>query len=146
MSTQWPYLACLALLLSASAVRAEPAVRFRPIEVYIDATPVPLAAYQIEIVADGEAEIVGVEGGDAPAFAEPPRYDPKALTGKRIILAAFDTGTGLPHGRTRVATVHVREAGPTPPDYTATLVAAAGADGRSIPAIVELVADKGVDQ
>lgn len=118
-------------------------IRFRPVHVYVDPDGTALAAYQIEIVADGNAKIVGIEGGADGAFAEPPYYDPAALAGGRVIIAAFDTGSDLPSQRTRVATIHMREAGPVEPTYGATLQIAGGADGRPITATVELVPDEG---
>lgn len=121
--------ALVALLLCGSA--AAETVRFRPVDVYVDSGAQPLAAYQVEITARG-ATIAGVEGGDPPAFAEPPHYDPAALQGGRIILAAFDTGSDLPHGRTRVATLHMRESGSA--DYEIKLTAAATAAGVRIDA------------
>lgn len=139
-------LAVALLLLPGVARAADPEqgpIRFRPVHVYVDSGATPLAAYQIEIVADGNAEIVGVEGGEHGAFALPPHYDPAALAGGRIIIAAFDTGSDLPTGRTRVATVHMREAGPVEPSFHATLQIAGGQDGRPIDAAVELLPDEG---
>ena len=132
----------LPALAAASDAEHGP-IRFRPVDVYVDPAGTALAAYQIEIVVDGNAKIVGVEGGDHPAFAAPPHYDPAALAGGRIIIAAFDTGSDLPTQRTRVATVHMREAGPVEPTYHATLQIAGGPDGRPIDATVDLVADEG---
>jgi hypothetical protein len=109
---------------------------FRPVAVYIDSGGVPLAAYQVEIIARGDARIVGVEGGESGAFHNPPYYDPAALQGGRIILAAFNTGSDLPRGRTRVATLHMRQA-QADVTYEAKLIAAAGQDGRRISAKVE---------
>lgn len=125
-----------ALLVAAAALvvcgnAAAEAVRFRPVDVYIDSGGEPLAAYQVEITARG-ATIAGVEGGDPPAFAEPPHYDPAALQGGRIILAAFNTGGDLPRGRTRVATLHMRETGNS--EYQIKLAAAANAAGARIDA------------
>jgi len=134
------------LLLPAQARAADPQegpIRFRPVHVYVDPAGTPLAAYQIEIVADGHALIVGVEGGEHAAFALPPHYDPAALAGGRIIIAAFNTGQDLPSQRTRVATIHMRETGAVEPTYHATLQAAGDADGRPIDATVELVPDEG---
>jgi hypothetical protein len=136
-----------ALVLLPALVMAAPPnegpIRFRPVHVYVDPAGVPLAAYQIEIVVDGNAQIVGVEGGEHPAFIAPPKYDPAALAGGRIIIAAFDTGSDLPTQRTRVATVHMREVGSVEPTYRATLEIAGGPDGRPINATVELVPDEG---
>jgi len=118
-------------------------IRFRPVDVYVDPHGQPLAAYQVEITAAGSAMIVGVEGGAAPAFAWPPHHDPAALTHKRIIIAAFSTDAALPTGRTRVATVHMRESGPGQPTYRATLQVAGGPDGRPIHATVDLEPEEG---
>ncbi|MDX2166940.1 MAG: hypothetical protein SF182_07755 [Deltaproteobacteria bacterium] len=132
--------ALLLVVLSPLAGRGATPGHFRPVEIWLDSGDVPLAAYQLEISAGGDAVIVGVEGGATPPFTDPPRYDPAALQGGRIILATFSTAADLPRGRTRVATLHVREAGDRAPQYHATVVAAAGADGRPIPATVNLVA------
>lgn len=90
--------------------------RFGYVDVFIDSAETPLAVYQIELRATaGDIRIVGVEGGDARAFAEPPRYDPAALTdGERIILGDFSTSADLPAGRARIARVHLRIEGPAP--------------------------------
>jgi hypothetical protein len=117
----------LALLLSLAAAPA-PAPRFRTIPVEVDAGA-PLAAYQVEITTGGQ--IVGVEGGEAP-FDAPPYYDPAALAGGRIILAAFSTERSLPPGRHRVAVLHVREVGEPRTDIR--LVAAADPNGRRVDA------------
>ena len=129
-------LAAAALWLGTAADRST-AQRFQPLDVVIDSGDQPLAAYQLEVTVDGEAMIVGVEGGDSPAFAAPPHYDPKALTGGRIVLADLDVGRDLPRGRVRVATLHMRESG-APPAYHVVLQAAANADGTPIPATVRL--------
>jgi hypothetical protein len=106
--------------------------RFRAIDVTVDADA-PLAAYQIELLATGgTAEIIGVEGGEAP-LDDAPRYDPAALANDRIIVAAFTTSTALAAGRRRVATIHVRETGAAPV-YEIHVQAAADADGRRIEA------------
>ena len=131
-----------ALLLLAGSAVASPAQRYQPVDVFIDSGDAPLAAYQVEVQVEGDAMIVGVEGGETPAFAAAPHYDPKALTGGRIIIADLDVGTDLPHGRTRVATLHMRESG-APPTYHVTLQAAADADGNSIPATVQLEPEQG---
>ena len=133
-------------LAAAAAIGAgasgSAAQRYQPVDVYIDSGDRPLAAYQVEVTVDGEAMIVGVEGGDVAAFAAPPHYDPRALAGGRIIIADLDLGDDLPQGRTRVATLHMRESG-GPPQYHATVQAAGGADGTPIPVTVTLVPQLG---
>jgi hypothetical protein len=109
-------------------------VRFRPIDVYIDSGNESLAAYQFELTAKaGRVKIVGVEGGEHPAFANPPYYDPAALQHDCIIIAAFNTSKDLPKGETRVATLHVQIIGDIQPQYEIKLIVAANADGKEIP-------------
>lgn len=127
----------LAGLLVCAGAGGSAAQRYQPVDVYLDSGDQPLAAYQVEVNVEGDALIVGVEGGDTTAFAAPPHYDPKALAGGRIIIADLDVGDDLPRGRTRVATLHMREAG-GPPQYRATVQAAGGADGQPIPVTVTL--------
>ena len=84
-------------------------------------------------------QVVGIEGGDAPPFADAPYYDREAVEGgsaDRIIVASFSmlSAAELPVGRTRVASVHVRVAPGAPPDYRRTLVAAGTPDGRPLDA------------
>lgn len=132
----------LAALLLGAGASGSSAQRYQPVDVYVDSGVQPLAAYQIEVTVDGDAMIVGVEGGDVPAFAPAPHYDPRALAGGRIIIADLDVGTDLPRGRTRVATLHMRESG-APPTYHAVLQAAANDDGTPIHATVQLVPVEG---
>lgn len=118
---------------------AEGRVRFAPVHIYLDAGDKPLAAYQFELKArTGQIKIVGVEGGAHPAFGEAPYYDPAALTHDRIIIAAFNTGTDLPHGRTRIATIHLQILGDAEPQYELKLVTAADRDGQEIHADLNL--------
>ena len=118
-------------------------VRFAYADMYVDADDQPLAAYQVELkIGEGDARIVGIEGGDHPAFRDPPYYDPKALMQARVILAALSTGEDLPTGRTRVARVHLRVAGDSEPVYAAELHTAASATGAEIAARVSV--QKGV--
>ena len=129
--------AVVSLAQQPEAFRAvdQPAVRFAAVDVHLDSGAVPLAAYQFELTAQtGEFTIVGIEGGEHPAFAEPPYYDPAALSQDRVIIAAFHIGPDLPVGSTRVARVHVRLVGPQEPDYVVNLEVAASADGTEIPA------------
>ncbi|MGD8454178.1 MAG: hypothetical protein PVJ57_20380 [Phycisphaerae bacterium] len=114
------------------------APRFGWVDVYLDSGDVPLAAYQFELTAEtGDFQIVGIEGGEHPAFAEPPYYDPAALRHDRVILAAFSTADELPAGRTRVARVHVMTEG-EPPQYVVALSVTATADGSLIPATSQI--------
>jgi hypothetical protein len=109
--------------------------RFRPVAVYVDAGNAPLAAYQVDItVGDAEpaAKIVGVEGGDVDVFRAAPYYDPAALQGGRIVIAAFTTDVDPPRGRIRVATLHFFEPAGCMPAYRARLVVAVAADGAAI--------------
>ena len=104
--------------------------RFDYLDIYLDPHGTPVAAYQFELNVDpAAATIVGVEGGDHPAFKSAPYYDPAALTRNRIVVAAFNTGSDLPNTKTRIARLHLRVTSPNP-DYHLHLDTAAGADGR----------------
>lgn len=118
---------------------AEGRARFAPVHIHLDSGATPLAAYQFELRArTGQIKIVGVEGGTPPAFREAPYYDPAALMHDRIIIAAFNTGNDLPHGRIRIATIHLQILGDTEPQYELKLVVAADKDGQKIPADLTL--------
>ncbi len=82
----------------------------------------------------GHVRIVGIEGGEHPAFEDPPYYDPAALKNNRVIIAAFSTGKDLPAKRTRIARIHVMRLGEKKPEYTIKLEVAASAEGERIPA------------
>jgi hypothetical protein len=113
----------------------QPKIRFAPLHIYLDSGNKSLAAYQFELkAATGQIKIVGVEGGRHRAFEEAPYYDPAALANDRIIIAAFDTGSKLPKGRIRIATVHLQIIGDTEPDYVLKLIVAGDADANEIPA------------
>lgn len=142
-------LAALLLLVTSARVAtpqaaAPPAVRFGSVDVFIDAGDTPLAAYQFEVKAKtGHVLLVGLEGGEHPAFKSPPYYDPQALLGgnaggDRIIVAAFNAGADLPRGKTRVARLHVQIAGDAEPAFDSTLQVAAGSDGAPIPATLSI--------
>ena len=132
------------LMVGAVAQEFEPVepaleqpVRFEAVDVYVDSGEAPLAAYQFEMAAHGaEVKIVGIEGGDHPAFEEPPYYDPAALMKHRVIIADFSTGADLPMGRTRVARVHVHVTGEQEPEYELKLHVAASKGGEPITATV----------
>jgi hypothetical protein len=121
------------------ALIVQPNVRFVPLHITIDSGDQMLAAYQFELKSTaGQIKIVGVEGGRHPAFKEPPYYDPAALANDRIIIAAFNTGSNLPTGSTRIATIHLQIIGSVEPEYELELVVAADADGKEIPAKINI--------
>ncbi len=125
-----------------AATKVGPKVRFAPLHIYLDSGNKSLAAYQFELKAaagkpapaKAGVKIVGVEGGQHKAFKEAPYYDPAALANDRIIIAAFNTGSELPRGRTRIATIHLQIIGDAEPDYELKLVVAGDADAKEIPA------------
>lgn len=120
------------LVLGISLNHDEP--RFTWVDVYIDSADRGLAAYQFEVTT--AAKIVGVEGGEVPQFKDAPYYDPAALHGGRIIIAAL-TVDEAPKGRIRVARLHMYETGK--PDYASKLMVAAAPGGDKIEARVEIV-------
>jgi hypothetical protein len=142
-------LACICLIVPVLAQESEQdystaqsGVRFAPLHIYIDSGNKSLAAYQFELKAvAGQIKIVGVEGGRHEAFKEAPYYDPAALAKDRIIIAAFSTGSDLPKGRTRIATIHLQIIGGTEPQYELKLIVAGDADAKEIPA--EITFEKG---
>jgi len=110
---------------------------FRAVDIFVDSKDKPLAAYQLEFTAtNGNARIVGIEGGGHPALAQPPFYDPKAMQHERVIIATFsmEAAEKLPTGRIRVATIHIQTRGATELALETRLQTAAGADGRKIAA------------
>lgn len=118
----------------------EPGVHFSAVDVFIDSGTHPLAAYQFELtVTAGDVKLVGVEGGEHPAFSPPPYYDPKALTQRRIIIAAFNTGADLPVRRTRVARLMVQSSGAVTPAYDARVQVAASPDAKDIQATISIL-------
>lgn len=110
--------------------------RFTTVDVLIDSGTHPLAAWQLHFaVTRGDARIVGIEGGEHPAFRQPPCYDPKAIQRERVILAAFNTAAPdkLPQGKSRVATIHLQVSGAKEPQYQITLQTAADDEAHRIP-------------
>jgi hypothetical protein len=131
------------LLLAQAPVPDAPsagnAVRFGALDVFVDSGAQPLAAYQFELkVTSGDVKLVGVEGGEHAAFKQPPYYDPKALAGQRIVIAAFDSGADLPRGRTRVARLMVQVRGAATPTYAATVQVAASPEAKAFPATISI--------
>jgi hypothetical protein len=126
-------------LLAPSPGAAPDTIRFDYIDIYIDSGGEPLAAHQFEATARAAgATIVGVEGGEHPAFADAPYYDPRALMNDRIIVAAFSTASDLPAGRTRVARLHLRLTGDATAEHDLVLHAAASSEGNRIPATISM--------
>ena len=126
----------LALLLFSLLTFAQaPTSEFAVFDIYLDTGAEPLAAYQLKISDERAAvKILSVEGGEHPSFAEPPKFDPKAIQRDVIKIAAFSlNGRGQhPSGRTRIASLHV-EIGPgLTPEWIATVQAAAGPGGAKI--------------
>lgn len=109
--------------------------RFVAVDVYVEAGDKKLAAWQIEIGTDDRAAIVGVEGGEPAAYREPPTYDPAALQGGKIVLAALTTGDA-PSGRVRVARLHLMESAKV--DLIGKVVAAGAPGGARFDAKVTL--------
>ena len=109
-------------------------VRFATVDIRLDPKAHPLAAYQLEVIADSpNVKLAGVEGGEHAAFREPPYYDPAALNQNRIILAAFNTGSELPSKDSRIARLHVQISGDANPKWNVKLTVAAASDGSAVP-------------
>ena len=105
---------------------------FRAIDVFVDSGNQALAAYQLTFVGTNSVKMVGIEGGEHSAFAEPPYYDPQAMQSERVVIGAFNTSRDLPSGRVRVATIHVQTQSNVAPGYGIQVNAAAAADGKAI--------------
>jgi len=128
--------ALMALSFVSGAQEKQPtnAIRFQAVDIFVDSTNQPLAAYQLEFTASANAKIVGVEGGEHAAFKEAPFYDVKAIQHERVIFGAFSTAKAskLPTGKTRVATIHLQITGDQPLRFEVKLKTAATVDGRKI--------------
>ena len=119
---------------NAAAVAGQ--TRFGWVDVSVDSGKEPLGAYQFELAVEkGTASIVGLEGGEHPAFAAAPYYDPAALQKARVIVAAYSVADTLPTGKTRVARVMVEMQGDA--GFAVKLMKTYNKDGREIPAKVE---------
>ena len=130
-------LVLLASLLAPQDPQPAGSPTFAAFDVFVDSGNKTLGAWQFEwLVRGGGARIVGVEGGEHAAFAAAPHYDPAALQGGRILIAAYSTAKELPRGRTRVARVHLRiDAGPSP-EFAVQLQASADGEGAALSATV----------
>jgi hypothetical protein len=132
---------------TAPAVQSRPVVgngggSFVPVDVYVDAGGSELGAYQVEVTAKN-AMVVGLEGGESKAFSEAPFYDPAAMMGNRVVVAAFSTDEGLPKGVTRVARLHMMlnggaVAGDGLPEMASKLVVATDGQGKAVNAKLTL--------
>lgn len=139
MSVRWILLLLVllpALLAPATAGAQDSAVRvFDTVRIQIDTGEAGLAGYQLRAdFGKSDARIVGIEGGDGPAFATPPHYDPRALRGGEVVLAALAAGDDLPTGRTTVAVLHVESAAGGRGPLELSELVAVGADGAAIEA------------
>ena len=136
----WLIILCFGL--AAGLLAQQPAIEegrslFGAVDIYVDSGSTPLAAYQLEFAAtNGVAKIAGIEGGEHPAFRQPPFYDPKAMQHERVIIASFSTAaaTDLPTGKTRVATIHYQTTETQPPRFELKLQTAGDAQGNKLPA------------
>ncbi len=118
---------------------ADDTSRFEALDVFVDSGVQRLAAWQLEVKCTAnDVQIVGIEGGEHPAFAEPPYYDKRAMNHNRVIIAAFSTDNNLPSGRSRVARIHVQVRGQGGRTWLSELTTAATADGTRIPAAISL--------
>ena len=138
----------LASLLALACVSAVPVTApitgpsFRTFRVLVDPHGKPLAAWQVEVVAEGDVKLVGVEKGAATGFSDPPYYDPAAMAGGRIVIGAYSLEKDLPAGRTHVATLHVRVGGPEDVKCKVRVMTAGAGDGSPIAA--EATIEEGV--
>lgn len=131
------WLSLAVILLVSSTAAADGERQFSTVRVQIDTSAAELSAWQLHAeFADPDTRIVGIEGGSDPAFAEPPHYDPRALNGGEIILAALSAHQDLPSGPTTVAVLHIEHAQENPPRLTVIDLIAVGRDGNETPATV----------
>jgi len=123
----------LVAVLALVALTPAQEIRFVAVDIFAETKGRELAAWQIELECDpAQAKIVAVEGRETP-----PYYDPAALQGGRIILAAFTTEPHAPAGRVLIARVHLQETGKT--DYRVKVMAAASTGGERIEPTIDLV-------
>jgi hypothetical protein len=130
----WPASWAAAADDNAWAIDKSRETTFATVDIVVDSGTQPLAAYQVLFSAGNGARIVGIEGGEPNAFREPPHYDPKAIQGQRVILAAFTLAQSepLPAGKVRVATIHLQIQPGKNPRHQIQLQTAGGATGVAI--------------
>ena len=134
-------LTAILLLFVGAAIGQEPVPgTFRAVDLFVDSGNQPLAAYQLSFAA-ADAKIVGIEGGEHTAFAEPPYYDPKAMQNNHVVVAAFNTASPgqLPRGRTRIATIHIQTPASVERRYELKVEAAATPAGESMTVSAEAI-------
>lgn len=131
--------------LNPSVAKAAVPIDFKVLELWVDAGREKLAAYQVELRYDRKRmNIVGLEGGTSRAFHGAPYYDPKGMTGGRIIIAAFSPDDRLaPSGNTRVARLHLRVKGLGLPPHTLKLITAARPGGKRFKPQIKIVLPRG---
>ncbi len=133
----------LALLALCGTLPAQdsdrPGGRFEGVDIFVNTGAEHLGAYQVEFkVTTQNAVIVGIEGGEHPAFKEAPYYDAAAMQQERVILAAFSLAgsTELPQGKTRVATIHLLTQGSQKPECEVRIEVAGNSEAKPISAEV----------
>lgn len=140
-----PHLICLWLIAVFMALsftslaeqgQSTNTIRFHAVDVFVNSTNKPLAAYQLEFTASPGVKIVGIEGGEHAAFKEAPFYDLKAMQHERVIIGAFSTAKAdkLPVGKTRVATIHLQTTSNQPLSFEVKLKTVATVDGKKVSA------------
>lgn len=131
-------------LLLATPAESDEARSFSSVTLRIESSAAELSAWQLRARwNDPRTRIVGVEGGEG-AFTEPPRYDPRALRGGEIVLAALAADDSPERGSVRVAVIHVEHAAGTVPGLNILELIAVGSDGERIRA--RLVQENGEER
>lgn len=122
----------IALLLLTGVAHAQDRT-FSTVEVILDTEGAALGAYQIDLeLGNDDVLLVGVEAGRD--FDATPTYDPRALQGRRIVLAGLDVVGPQSFGHVHVATLHVEHPTTVVPRVRVARVIAADAEGRRVPA------------
>lgn len=107
---------------------------FGALEVWIDTGSERLGAWQLELTSPADGlRYSAVEGGEPGAFGEAPAYDPAALRGGRLILAAYagpEEAGEPPAGRVRVARLHYLVADADAIEFAVSGVVTADTSGR----------------
>lgn len=137
------FLASLVGLLAMTSTFADSLARFSSVDIYIDSAE-PIAAWQLEFAAtSGVIHVVGVENGESGVFGDAPYYDREAVEqgrADRIVVADYSLAdvSALPHGRVRVATLHLMVSGDDQPTFGTRLIVATTHDGNRIDAEISL--------